>query len=164
MDHLRVKRHEQLRRTAEFEPTKFFSLSRQSPVLRQLERFWACWPPNKVNLLFMSRTFFAEINYNSGNRVVLSNCVTQNDSWRNGEMFHGEAYSLKPELNSKIEEVGARLIPHVILGGTVLGRSAKIVISSTDTDVLMLLVHYFESLLDEAIEAFNLFGGGDKAR
>ena len=38
-------------------------------------------------------------------------------------MFHGEAYSLKPELNSKIEEVGARLIPHVILGGTVLGRS-----------------------------------------
>ena len=79
-------------------------------------------------------------------------------------MFHGEAYSLKPELNSTIEEVGARLIPHVILGGKVLGRSAKIVISSTDTDVLMLLVHYFESLLDEAIEAFNLFGGGDKAR
>ena len=79
-------------------------------------------------------------------------------------MFHGEAHSLKPELNSKIEEVGARLIPHAILRGTVLGRSAKIVISSTDTDVLMLLVHYFESLLDEAIEVFNLFGGGDKAR
>ena len=41
------------------------------------------------------------------------------------------------ELNSEIEEVDARLIPHV--KNAVLGESTKIVVSSTDTDILVLL-------------------------
>ena len=91
---------------------------------------------------------------NSGDRVVLSSCVTQTGSVRNGEMFHGEAHSLKPELNSEIEEADARLIPQVksaLLGGS-------------DTDVLVLLVHYFESFSDQAIKYGTYFGAGDRAR
>ena len=99
---------------------------------------------------------------NSGDRAVLSSCISQTGSVRNGEMFHGEAHSLKPELNSEIEEADARLIPQV--KSALLGGSAKIVVSSTDTDVLVLLVHYFESFSDQAIKYGTYFGAGDRAR
>lgn len=34
---------------------------------------------------------------------------------------------------------------------TVLGGSTKVLVSSTDTDVFVLLAHYFESLSDQTI-------------
>ena len=37
---------------------------------------------------------------------------TQTDDLQKCEIFCGDAHSLKPELNSEIEEVDARLIPH----------------------------------------------------
>ena len=77
-------------------------------------------------------------------------------------MFCGKAHSLKPELHSEIEEVDARFIPHVKVA--VLDGSAKIVVLSTDTNPLMLFVHYLESFSGQAIEVRNLFGAGDEAR
>ena len=44
-------------------------------------------------------------------------------------MFYGDAHSIKPELNSEIEEVDGRPIPHV--KNAVLGGSTKIVVSLT---------------------------------
>ena len=66
--------------------------------------------------------------------MVLSSCVTHTDGLRNYEMFYGEmrTNSIKTELNSKI-------------GNFVLGGGTKIVVSSTDTDVLVLLVYCFET-------------------
>ena len=43
----------------------------------------------------------------SGITVVPSSCVTQIDNIQNFEMFYGDANSLKPELNSWIEEADA---------------------------------------------------------
>ena len=43
----------------------------------------------------------------SGITVVPSSFVTQIDNIRNFEMFYGDANSLKPELNSWIEEADA---------------------------------------------------------
>ena len=43
----------------------------------------------------------------SGITVVPSSCVTQIDNIRNFEMFYEDANSLKPELNSWIEEADA---------------------------------------------------------
>ena len=152
-----LKGHERSRRSAEVEPLEFVNLSQQSPVPVQLERFWAC-SVNKVNLRSIPRKFFAEMSQSCGMTVVLSSCVTDTDGLHNCEMFCGDAHSLKPELHSEIKEADARIIPHI------LGGSAKIVVLSTDTDVLVLLVHYFESLSDQAIEVWNLFGAGDHAR
>ena len=148
-----LKGHERSRRSAEVETVEFVNLSQQSPVPVQLERFWA-FSVNTVNLQSISRKFFAEMSQSCGMTMVLSSCVTDTDGLCNCEMFCGDAHSLKPELNSEIKEADARLIPHI------LGGSAKIVVSSTDTDVLVLLVHYFESLSDQAIEVWNLFGAG----
>lgn len=75
-------------------------------------------------------------------------------------MFCGKAHSLKPELHSEIEEVDARFIPHVKVA--VLDGSAKIVVLSTDTDPLMLFVHYLESFSGQAIEVRNLFGASSQ--
>ena len=85
---------------------------------------------------------------NSGITVVLSICVTQTDRLRNCEMFCGDVHSLKPELNSENKKADVQ----------------KLLSRPTDSYVLLLLVHYFESLSDEAIEVWNLSGGGDKAR
>ena len=156
-----LKGHERLRRSAEVEPIEFVNLSKQSPVPVQLERFWAC-SVNKVNLQSISRKFFAEMSQNNGMTVVLSSCVTESDGVLNCEMFCGDAHSIIPELNSEIEEADARLIPH--LQNAVLGGSEKIIVSSTDTDVLVLLIHYFESISDQAKEVWNQFGTGDKTR
>ena len=128
-----LKKHEMLRRTTEVKPIEFVNLSRQSPVPMQPKHFWGC-SVNKVNLLNISRKFFAEMSQKSGITVVLSSCVTHTNGLRNYEMFCGEmrTNSIKTGLNSKIRNF-------------ILGRSIKIVVSSTDTDVLVLLVYYFET-------------------
>ena len=144
--------HERSRRSAEVEPLEFVTLSQQSP---------AC-SVNKVNLQSISRNFFAEMSQSCGMTVVLSSCVTDIDGLCNCEMLCGDAHSLKPELNSEIEKADPRLIPHI--QNAVLDGSAKIIVSSTDTDVLVLLVHYLESLSDQVIEVWNLFRAGDHAR
>jgi len=77
-------------------------------------------------------------------------------------MFSRDEYSLKPELNCAIEEADARIIPH--LKDSVKNGNKEIVVSSTDTDVLVLLIHYFMSLEDHTVKVWNLFGAGDKTR
>ena len=75
--------------------------------------------------------------------MVLCICVTHTDGLHNCEMSCRDAHSIKPELNSMIKEADGRPITHV------LGRSTKISVSPTD--VLVLLMHYFDSRSDQFI-------------
>ena len=62
------------------------------------------------------------------------------------------------KLNSEIDEADARLIPHVAY--SVNNEFQRIVVLSNDTDVVVLLVHYFQSFKQGSLKLWERYGYG----
>ena len=85
------------------------------------------------------------------------------DNYRTCELIHGVETSDIPCLDVNIEEADIRIIPHAI-HETENGAS-RIVVLSDDTDVIILVLHFWETLHQKGLKELWVKGGvGDSTR
>ena len=116
-------------------------IEKQTPIPQQIEKFWAS-SNNKVMLQEFAKGAMIDLAKNIAKDMVLSGVVVNEDQRPCIFVHHDQNTSDIDDLNSDIEEADHRLIPH-IEWSLHIGHN-NIVVISNDTDVLVLLVHYFK--------------------
>ena len=157
-----IKDCERVRRAQETEPLEFVNLMSNSPLPVQFNRFWVC-SKNKENIQIISRKYFIERAAELNKNIVLSSYVTDAEGIVNSEaILDNNVFSIE-ELNVDIEEADSRLIPHIFYQSK--NATKRVLVSSNDTDVFVLLVHYFAKFSYQGLqELWILFGTGEKSR
>ena len=99
---------ERIRREQQYEALEYVSLTENSPIPVEMERFWAS-SKNKERLQILSRDFFIKKSKeNKEMKILLSGYVTDADGSQPCELLlSGETYE-QPNLNSSIEEADCR--------------------------------------------------------
>ena len=132
-------------------------------IPQQMEKFWAC-SENKQKFQLFVRDFISDLAQKIQKPVVMSGII-ENDIFQPAMYINqlGNVTKLD-ELNLQLEEADLRLIPHI--GWDILTFKRKcITVISEDTDVLVLLLHYFESLTKLGLQFLYLqMGRGEKRR
>ena len=95
--------------------------------------------------------------------IVLSSYVTDAEGVVSSEAILDNNVCSIDELNVSIEEADSRIIPHVLFQSK--RGTKRVLVSSNDTDVLVLLVHYFEKFAHQGLEElWIMFGTGQNSR
>ena len=123
----------------------------KTKVPTQMEKFWGS-SSNKVKL----QSFFAETalkiaRENNINIVLSGTVVDDNVQPCRAYIINHEEHVDIELLKSSIEEADNRIIPHVNWSVTTMGYK-NFVILSNDTDVLVLLLHYFKRFKENGIK------------
>ena len=157
-----IKDYERVGRAQETEPLEFVNLTRNSPLPVQFNRFWVC-SKNKENIQIISRKYFIERAAEQNNHIVLSSYVTDAEGIVNSEaIIDNNVFSIEG-LNVDIEDADSRLIPHIFYQSK--NDAKRVSVSSNDTDVFVLLVHYCAKFSYQGLRELGiLFGTGEKSR
>ncbi|KAL8619946.1 hypothetical protein ACOMHN_015228 [Nucella lapillus] len=132
---LSLKEGERMRRRADVTPIDIIGMNANTPIPRQLDKFWAS-EKNKQNLNLLVRDMVS--NRAEGNPVIIASSVICDDEVRPAKAAGGEEI---PDLHSWIEEADARLVVHVEWAVCVK-QCKRLIVVSNDTDTFALLLHY----------------------
>lgn len=160
-----VKDSERLRR-CECSPIEVNNLNDDTPLPVDMNAFWSC-SSNKVKLQNLLREHILQIaEYQFSNvqvvisgtgimgKTAITQCVSRDDD---------QTMKSIPRLDVDIEEADVRLIPHAM--DAVTTGTARIVVLSNDTDVLVLLLYYWRILFSHGLKELWMRGGvGDSIR
>ena len=145
-----IQECERIRRRCRYEPLQFMNLKATSPIPVQIDCFWACGK-NKEALQLLSRNLFKGMCYGKQLRIILSGYVTNADAMRLCIQVNQEAtVTLRPDLDSSLEQADCRIIPHVEKAA--LTGIQRAIIYSNDTDVVVYLLYiYIHHFIDVCI-------------
>ncbi|KAL8620077.1 hypothetical protein ACOMHN_015359 [Nucella lapillus] len=132
---LSLKEGERMRRRADVTPIDIIGMNANTPIPRQLDKFWAS-EKNKQNLNLLVRDMVS--NRAEGNPVIIASSVICDDEVLPAKAAGGEEI---PDLHSWIEEADARLVVHVEWAVRVK-QCKRLIVVSNDTDTFALLLHY----------------------
>ena len=105
---------------------------------------------HKENIQLISGKYFIERAVEQNKHIVLSRYVTDAEGIVNSEaILDNNVFSIE-ELNVDIEEADSRLIPHIFYQSK--NDTKRVLVSSNDTDVFVLLVHYFAKFCTKVYE------------
>ncbi len=113
----------------------------KTKIPTQMEKFWAS-ATNKVNFqqLFANAMLKMAKEYNVN--VVISGTVLDGEPQPCKAFIDGFEFDDLESLKSKLEEADSRIIPH--MNWSITKQNVKnFIILSNDTDVLVLVIHYF---------------------
>ena len=96
-------------------------------------------------------------------KLNLSGYVTDGDGSQDCIEIENGQQHIRHELKSDIEEADARIIPHVAF--SIRSGTKRVVVLSNDTDVVVLLLYYFNQFLSMGVQQLWIkFGTGDNSR
>ena len=137
-------------------------LDSHTPLPQQMDRFWAS-SRNKEMFQTLARSEFSKLNKEVNHGLILSGMQV------NGSQLPALIFSDKREgepindLFCNIEEADQRLIKHV--QWCALNQKTSCIVISNDTDVLVLLVHYFQTFKTTGLKRlWQRMGTGEKQR
>ena len=132
-------------------------------VPEQMDKFWAS-SENKVKFQSYVKSKFQALAREVTKSVILSGVVIDNTPQPATFLTEqGEVQSIF-ELNFDHEEADFRIIPHIGWDITTFSRKSVTVVSE-DTDVLVLLLHYFNSFNTLGLQSLYMqLGKGDRRR
>ena len=120
----------------------------KTPIPKQIDKFW-CSSRNKVKLQEFAANKIMSLAKDCNKSTILSG-VVMNDIEQVCRFVHDGQYNEIDSLKSDIEEADQRLIPHI--QWSLHNCHKNIVVVSGDTDVLVLLLHYYKKFLALGIE------------
>ena len=128
----------------------------------QLDRFCAA-VKRKENLQILRGQLFAEKSCET-EKIVLTGYVADSDGPKNCvEILNTNQQVVINDLISIIEEADARIIPHVSVA--IKTGNKKVVVLANDTDVLVLLLQYYNQFLTMSVQELWIeYSTGDKSR
>ena len=138
-------------------------ITRETPIPRQINKFWSS-TDNKVLLQNFISAQFLESAKKMKCNIVLSG-ILEDQVERPCQRFISDTCQCVevPELKSCIEEADHRIIPHI--NWSLLNGMKSITVVSSDTDVLVLLIHYYKTFSSNGLQKLWLrVGKGDKRR
>lgn len=156
-----TKESERIRRASSSGSIDLISISSETPVPVQLEKFWAS-STNKQNLQKLVSTE-AKIYSSQTIMPLVVSGVILNGEVLPAQMFtNGEEQSVM-ELKNSIEEADYRLVPHVEWAAQ--QNTKRVVLLSNDTDVIAIMLRYIERFKSNGLsELWIQFGTGEKQR
>lgn len=156
-----IKESERIRRASSTGNMDLVSICSETPVPVQLDKFWAS-STNKQNLQNLARTEAKIYSAQIGTPIVVSGVIVNGEVVPAQRFANGEAHSLT-ELKNFIEEADYRLVPHV--NWTAQHNTKRVVLLSNDTDVIVIMLRYFETFKSNGLsELWIHFGTGEKRR
>ncbi len=147
-----------MRRTDSPTGIDVIGMNRDTPIPKQLEKFWAS-QENKRNLQLLVRDIVCNRTY--GDTTVIASSLICDD-----KAVPAKATGAKgiPNLLNWIEEADARLVVHVDWAVRVQ-QCKRVVIVSNDTDTFALLLHYTPYFQNLGLqEIWQQHGTGEKRR
>lgn len=138
-------------------------ITRETPIPRQINKFWSS-TDNKVLLQNFISTQFLESAKKMKCNIVLSGILEDQEERPCHRYISDTSQCVEvPELKSCIEEADHRIIPHI--NWSLLNGMKSITVVSSDTDVLVLLIHYYRAFSSNGLQKLWLrVGKGDKRR
>ena len=158
-------KHSERQRRAKKLPIELHDVSRDTPLPRQMDKFW----PSNVNKANFESLIHAEAlawNWSPPIMEIMVSHFCKPDGivvpcWlKTMRPVHAE---LVPELEHNIEEADMRIIPHAM--HAVEHCKKRIIVLSSDTDVFVLLMLYWSELKENGLEELWMKAGvGDTTR
>ena len=138
----------------------------QTPIPVQIEKFWSC-SQNKVILQEFAKEKLLKLACDHSVRIVVSGTVSDEEAPTPGQAFSPETgvTSLIPDLSSHLEEADHRIILHIEweLKQTANTSRPEICVETNDTDVVVLLLYYFQVYSEKGLRRLWVkHGRGDK--
>ena len=136
-----LKATERLRRNTS--SIELSQIDKITPLPRQMEKFWGS-TSNKVLLQkFAAEVILKQTSLNGKCKVVVCGMIENDISAEAMEILPHSPNAIPiPEFAVKVEEADMRLICHI--SWTLQKGQQNIIVVSTDTDVIVLLLYYYE--------------------
>jgi len=122
-----------------------------TPIPQQINKFWSS-DSNKVLLQKFAKDVLLDLAKTLSVTVVTSGVCDDLPTSATIYSCDEDSYSFIPELQFNYEEADWRIIPHLQWNSSCFPSVKSSLVVSNDSDVLVLLVHYFEELNQNGLE------------
>ena len=131
-------------------PIDLMEMDRKTPIPVQMDRFWPS-NKNKANLeTLLHRTALCHSWDPSVAEVVVSSFDVLDGTGRLSYIWSGGSVTEAPKLNAEIEEADLRTVLHAV--HATKGGAKRLLVLSSDTDVLILFLYHWNELRSEGLE------------
>lgn len=156
-----VKDSERKRRQVTL-PIELTAINRETPLPVEMDRFWASNNNKEKFQTLLHQETVKKADQTSPEMETYASYISGEQVMPCYSSFGGSNIEV-PELNIDIEEADARIIPHAM--HAVKARSQRIIVLSSDTDVFVLLLYYWDELHSCGLrELWVKTGVGDSTR